>query len=267
MAVATPDAALSLMLRGWRDWSLARPLTEAPRAGALLHQGSGHRVFRLLCSEPLVARLRCRPTQKLQGGFEREIAIARQAAQAGLAPQIHAVDQAAQTMVMEYADSSLLRPDIRQLGVLLRAIHTLEPVPWRLDLRQALEHYLDELPLPQRARWSGVIADDKHQLALRVLEQDPVFLCHNDLTPGNLLWLDNRLVAIDWEYAAMGSRYFDAAIVAQALPHAEQHILLNIVFDNDWDPQRFSAGQIVADLVTELWSAAFGGAACMRPAD
>ena len=255
------------MLSGWHNWPLARPLTEAPRKGALLHQGGGHRVYRLLCSEPLVARLRHRPTQQLEGGFEREIAIARRAAQAGLAPQIVAVDEAEQIMIMECADPLSMRPSAQQLGVLLRAIHALEAVPWRLDLRQALEHYLDELPPSQRAAWSAVVAENKHQEALRALEEDPVVVCHNDLTRGNLMWLDNRLVAIDWEYAAMGSRYFDTAIAAQGLPPTEQRAILNSVFDNDWDPERLAAGQVMADLATELWSVAFGGAEYTGPAD
>jgi len=38
-------------------------------------------------------------------------------------------------------------------------------------------------------------------------------LCHNDLLPPNLVRSGGRLWALDWEYAAVGSRWFDLAVV------------------------------------------------------
>ena len=38
-------------------------------------------------------------------------------------------------------------------------------------------------------------------------------LCHNDLLRANRIYSGGRLWAIDWEYCAMGSPWYDLAVV------------------------------------------------------
>ena len=40
-------------------------------------------------------------------------------------------------------------------------------------------------------------------------------LCHNDLLRENRLQRDGRLMAIDWEYTAMGDPWFDLAVICE----------------------------------------------------
>ncbi len=45
----------------------------------------------------------------------------------------------------------------------------------------------------------------------KILSKDKMVLCHNDLVKNNLLFKDNGVVIIDWEYASMNNPYFDLA--------------------------------------------------------
>ena len=45
-------------------------------------------------------------------------------------------------------------------------------------------------------------------------DSNPV-LCHNDLLAANRLSHDNRLWALDWEYSAMASRWYDLVVVIE----------------------------------------------------
>jgi aminoglycoside phosphotransferase (APT) family kinase protein len=90
---------------------------------------------------------------------------------------------------------------------LLRAIHALQVPARRLApaaYRAACEARAGPVPpaLPALAR--------AHCAALAAPGDDPV-LCHNDLTAANCLHHGGRLLAIDWEYAARGSRWLDLA--------------------------------------------------------
>ena len=44
-----------------------------------------------------------------------------------------------------------------------------------------------------------------------------------------------QLMAIDWEYAALGSRYFDIAIAAGSLESRERERLVDVVFGDTVD--------------------------------
>ena len=55
-----------------------------------------------------------------------------------------------------------------------------------------------------------------HRESLRIegvfsLAPNPLVLCHNDLLPGNLLFDDERVWLLDYEYAGMNTAYFDLA--------------------------------------------------------
>ena len=67
----------------------------------------------------------------------------------------------------------------------------------------------------------------------------------------------DRLVAIDWEYAAMGSRYFDLAIAAGSRPAQEQRDMYRAALTDHVDDTLVRAGQRTASLVTALWQTRF----------
>ena len=103
--------------------------------------------------------------------------------------------------------------------------------------------------------------------ALAKLAADTLYLCHNDLTPGNLMSHGDRLIAIDWEYAAMGSRYFDVAIACEALSDSERDIMMRQVFGDALDDELMTAGKQTAALVTALWQCCFAIEEAPSPAE
>ena len=71
------------------------------------------------------------------------------------------------------------------------------------------------------------------------------------------MWDGGHLVAIDWEYAAMGSRYFDIAIAANARSLPERREMYQAALPDHVDEGLLQAGHCVASLVTALWQAQF----------
>ena len=60
-------------------------------------------------------------------------------------------------------------------------------------------------------------------------KNEATVLCHNDLLATNRIYSGGTLKAIDWEYCAMGSPWFDLAVVAigDGLGAAQKSELLN----------------------------------------
>jgi len=151
-------------------------------------------------------------------GLDRaeEVALQGAAATAGLAPQPRF--GGADFLVSDYAGDRVSDNAADESGGpdpadpvararLLRAIHALQAPARRLvpaAYLEACEARAGPVPpaLPVLAR--------KHCAALTSPGDDPV-LCHNDLTAANCLRHRGRLLAIDWEYAALGSRWLDLA--------------------------------------------------------
>ena len=77
----------------------------------------------------------------------------------------------------------------------------------------------------------------------------------------------DQLIAIDWEYAAMGSRYFDVAIACEALSDSERSIMMRQVFGDAPDDELMTAGKQIAGLVTALWQCCFAIDEAPSPAE
>jgi len=255
--MASAAQRLGNSLRNWADWDLVAPIRTPPRLGPVLSEGSGHILFELLDEPSLLARIRRRPTSEVEGAFSGEIEIWSAAMAAGVTPALVYVDRQQQAVICERArePSNAITGDA--LGELMCAIHDLPKVNRHLTLRADAASYLAAVPAEQRSAWHAVIQRAEINQAFSLLEQDIDYLCHNDLTAGNLLVKDDNLVAIDWEYAAMGSRYFDLAIAMADLPIVEQSCLAKRVLGQSLSPPLLAAGHRIAALMTALWQHRF----------
>ena len=255
--MVTAANRLSEALRNWADWDVIAPLGAAPRLGPVLSEGSGHILFELLDEPSLVARVRRRPTSEVEGAFTGEVEIWSAAASAGIAPALVYVDHQQQAAICERAGQVSHPITGAALGQLMCAIHTLPRVNRRLTLRADAASYLSSVPAEQRSAWQAIVNSTDIDQAFSLLEQDTDYLCHNDLTVGNLLAQGDQLFAIDWEYAAMGSRYFDVAIAMTDLPAIEQPLLAERVFGQSISLTLLTAGRTIAALMTALWQHRF----------
>ena len=250
-------AQLAGVLSAWREWDTYPPLEAPPTLGELWAEGSGHRLYALEDCPSLCLRLRHRPTSTVTGGFPREVSAWRHAAKQGLAPRIAYVIDAEEAVVCErlYPEGKSISGNA--LGALARAIHQLPATPYSLCLHEVINDDLIQMPAAKQQQWRSVVDNPRTNRALQLLEEDTPRLCHNDLTTGNLLYRQGQWVAIDWEYAAMGSRYFDVAIAMEGLPREEQGALLNAVFHGELDEALLAAGKQVSQLCTRLWQQCF----------
>ena len=265
-----PTERLNQGLAEWECWALDTPLNHAPTLGGLLAEGSGHAIYEILDQQhtplPLVARIRLRATRSGGEAFRRELAAWQPASENGLAPQIAYTDHNA--LVICHRMEPAIKPvPAAALGALCRDIHALPVKLPRLSLQTEIDTYLRALPLAQQREWQRVMRERHVGEALTLIERDTTTFCHNDLTEGNLMLDGDRLVAIDWEYAAMGSRYFDIAIAAGSRTLPERREMYQAALPDHVDERLLKAGLCVASLVTALWQAQFAATEAPSPAD
>ena len=251
----------------WQDWQLATPLYSPPDLGALVAQGSGHSVYGIVSAPQLIGRVRHQSTRLTNEAFSQELMVWSRAAQDGLAPRIVYADEKEQAIICERVDAIEQPVSGKALGTLCRQIHVLPGVSHQLTLASDIDHYLEQLPAHLAAPWRAAMHAGEAETALAKLEADTLYLCHNDLTPGNLMTHSDHLIAIDWEYAAMGSRYFDVAIACEALPDSERAIMMKEVFGDALDDELVMAGKQTAALVTALWQCCFAIDEAPSPAE
>ena len=264
--MATADV-LRRCLDRWQDWQLATPLDGPPELGAVLAQGSGHSVYDLISTPRLIGRVRHQSTRLTDEAFSQELTVWSLAAQDGLAPRVVYADEGEQAVICERVDAAEQPVSGKALGTLCRQIHALPGVSHQLALASDIEHYLEQLPAHLTDPWRAAMQTAGAEKALAKLAADTLYLCHNDLTPGNLMSDGANLIAIDWEYAAMGSRYFDVAIACEALPGSERSIMLNEVFGDVLDDDLMTAAEQIAGLVTALWQCCFAIEEAPSPAE
>ena len=264
--MATADV-LRRCLDRWQDWQLTTPLDAPPELGALIAQGSGHSVYDLISTPRLIGRVRHQSTRLTDEAFSQELAVWSLAAQDGLAPRIIYVDEKEQAVICERVDAIEQPVSGKALGTLCRQTHALPGVSHQLTLASDIEHYLAQLPAHLADPWRAAMQTAGAEKALAKLVADTLYLCHNDLTPGNLMSDGTNLIAIDWEYAAMGSRYFDVAIACEALSDSERSIMMRQVFGDAPDDELMTAGKQIAGLVTALWQCCFAIDEAPSPAE
>lgn len=150
----------------------------------------------------------------------------------------------------------------KDLADVLWHIHGLPITGRPLNLIGRWEHYLKILSLPAGNALLEAVTALRARVVASEQKQDDIVLCHNDLQTGHVLKLNPPMV-IDWEYAAMGNRYFDIASCAminefddmQTMALCEAYadksgIAINIVIE---ETKRHCE---IVKLTNELWFAA-----------
>lgn len=255
---------LDAVLSQYGKWRTRRPLKSAPEIISHMHWGTAHRAVRVRCAtdtgrEDFVVRFLVPSNAALALDFRHEILAMQRAAEVGLAPKVVYVLGAERLMVTEYIEGSAGSISADSLGKLIAAIHRLPATDYYLDLASRLEHYT------RRALESQV---DRSQLidpgygplkrAIRTLSEGPKALCHNDLNRGNILIKDQRPYVIDWEYAAMGSPYFDTAAALDGSNILNEEELLRRVFPRGFSPALWQAAKAVYAAIEWNWYQAAG---------
>lgn len=236
MAFALPrniQLKLEQTLAQWPHWHCAPALTRAPVVVRVLTPGISN--FSVLVEAGQLFVVRMDGLNPSAHGLSRqtEWRTLEAAHGAGLAPHPRYFNPELGSLVCDYlAPDDAQVPQIADVARLLRAIHQLPARHHRLDLAERLLRY--EKQLEHRGR---VLGDDllyyrvKVAQLLRALSGQPsdTVLCHNDLLRANRIVSAGRLWAIDWEYCAMASPWYDIAVVinGDSLSAPEADALLN----------------------------------------
>ena len=207
---------LDQTLTQWRHWQCKIPLETAPEPVAVLGRGISN--FTILVDAGQRFAVRIDGVNPAANGLNRQVEwrALEAASAAGLAPTPRYFNPELGSLVCDYLAPDAEQPqDTGQVAVLLRRIHQLPPRHHRLDLSERilryekqLSHRGEELP-PTLVSLRGKL----HEV-LDTLQSQPGnrVLCHNDLLRANRLHSGGSLWALDWEYCAMGSPWYDLAV-------------------------------------------------------
>jgi thiamine kinase-like enzyme len=215
---------------------------------AALDGGITNRNFRVrLGGLDYVLRMPGKDTELLgiDRGAERD--AAKLAAAVGVAPEVAALLSDPPCLVTRFVagepmgEAELRAPEaLAAVAAALRAIHGCPAIEATFDSFRVVEDYAAKV----RERGAEVPADYERahataariEAALAARGEAPV-LCHDDFLAANFIASPCGLRIVDWEYAGMGSRWFDLGnfAVNNGLDAAEEEALLRAYLDADGD--------------------------------
>ena len=245
------------------EWRGARVRRTTPLEGGITNES--HRVE--VDGEAFVVRLGGRSAELLGIDRVRERAAAEIAARLGIGAGVVYVLPEEGVLVTRWVSGRTLgaedvgRPEILpRVVAVLRTLHGAAPVAGCFSPFCTAEAY------QAVARRHGVAGpaelDDWLGWARRLeatLPPTPAVLCHNDLLAANFIDDGTRLHLLDWEYAAMGDRFFDLGNLAgnAELPPEAEARLLAAYFGPAGHPsdafRRLAVMRVASDLREATW--------------
>lgn len=233
----TSEVRLAHALQRWKLWPQSLELTDPPNVISSLQADASiqsNNSYLLSGGEHLmVARLQDASVAKLNLNPLTEWQAQHQAWKAGFAPEPLVLDIDHGLLVTRYvvADAGDRSNTAAAIASLLKSIHSLPGVDHTINVRSMSDYYKTLAGqsfapvLGELQAHSATIC--KVETAAAALCHDPA-LCHNDLLSANRIPTREGLMAIDWEYTAMGDPAFDIAVVCagDALDSNERQLLL-----------------------------------------
>ncbi|MBE9539929.1 MAG: phosphotransferase family protein [Proteobacteria bacterium] len=209
---------LDQTLNQWRQWRCDPPLPGPPRIISLFGSGISNHSVLVEADKRYVIRITGVHAGNNSLSRSTEWRTLNAAHEAGLAPCPRYYNPELGVLVCDYLHPDSSRSDkLSETAALLRSIHQLPAIHHRLDLRERVTRYEKQLQHLNR-EVPGVIISSREAiwclLDHLIQDKDTPVPCHNDLLAANRIVSGNQLWAIDWEYCAMGSAWFDLAVVA-----------------------------------------------------
>ena len=250
-------------LESYRHWRVEPPIRRRPDIIEDLSEGTRHRAQKVRAHDgqghhDYVVR-EALETQGLGTQFRTELTVMISAAAAGLAPQLVYVDEANGATVTEYLAPFEDSEPESLLATLLKGIHALSPTAPAINLASRLDGYRKvALDAGHDGEQLFCSALPPLRTAADALAADTQVLCHNDLNPSNVRTKDLRAMAIDWEYAGLGSAYFDAAACLLQWPNLDEDTFLTAIFDACVDRDCWNHARRLYLAIDWNWHAAMG---------
>lgn len=201
----------------WRNWRGGAELPTRPVTLKMLSPGLSNYCILVESGRQFVVRIDGLNPSVIGLSRQSEWRALQDASDRKLAPIPRYFNPELGSLVYDYlpADET---PDHRleSIAGLLQKIHQLPPIHFRLDPQERIQRYEKHIEhraskLPEAlGHWREPVIDLVESVSTNLA--NPV-LCHNDLLSGNRITSGGQLHAIDWEYCAMGSPWFDLAVV------------------------------------------------------
>ncbi|HVN42129.1 MAG TPA: choline/ethanolamine kinase family protein [Steroidobacteraceae bacterium] len=150
---------------------------------------------------------------------DRECALLRSAADAGLAPVVVHCEPSLRLLVTRWVEGSTLSRDqaiepdnLSRVARAMRRLHGLpvDPRVGPVDFHAQVRRIEPQCP-PLTREERGLAATAAEAMAMLDATAPPRTLCHNDFHHLNLIDEQGRLWIVDWEYGGAGDPRFDLA--------------------------------------------------------
>ncbi|WP_444944023.1 phosphotransferase [Microbulbifer sp. ZKSA006] len=255
------QALSSIIPNDWQRWSKARPtvvraLTGGLTNSAFLLESAGQR---------MVLRINSSISEQLNLDRAAEQQALHSATVSGSCAPLIYCDPLYKYLVTGFVEGTPWDKNtprsLERVADLLRRIHSAPAIDAQLDIREKISSYRPFID--RRASFFQLLDTLQERLAPLISRtyqfSDGYHLCHNDLSGGNLIERPSgRLYAIDWEYAAMGDRFYDLAVLVEehSLDLAAQNQLLECYLNRTVTPkdnQRLQLWQFIYGYLCVLW--------------
>lgn len=203
----------------------------------------------------------------LNRGLEQT--ILQSASEAAISSALIYADPSERYLVCEYIHGRHIktadignRVSIQQLAQLLKKIHQLPAVNDSLDIKRRIKTYWRSIDSdhPALSALLELRSQVEPHISQALSKNTDLCICHHDLLPENLIvTADGDLLAIDWEYAAMGDPYFDLAVVIDglALNQQQTQTLMTTYFETETPTpqltQHLNHWRVIYRYIALLW--------------
>lgn len=235
---------LDQTLAQWPQWHCAPVVTRAPTIVKVLTAGISNYSVLVESEQHFVIRIDGFTPASFGLCRQTEWRALKDAYDAGLTPRPCYFNPDLGTLVSDYLPLDHAQElDVDDIARLLHRIHRLPPRHHRLNLADRILRY--EKQLEHMDRKPGDELRQHGEKVSRLLEEisrqpGESVLCHNDLLRANRIYSGGKLWAIDWEYCAMASPWYDIAVIVNgdSLPEHTTEALLHSYLGrapNDWE--------------------------------
>ena len=176
---------------------------------------------------------------------ELEYKIQLLAYEKGIAAKPFLLDTDNDLMICEFLEGKhkqiLSREEIKKIVKVLKKLHTAQIDGEMIILEKLFNVHTKEV-----------------KEAFTALEKYPkeMVLCHNDLNPKNMIFSNESLKLIDWEFAGMNDLYFDLACVSVEFDLNvldEAYLLANYFLMNGWNKEKLDTYKMIYRALCKEW--------------
>lgn len=253
---------LEQTLSQWQHWRCEEPLLYRPKIINRFDSGLSNYSILVEAQQRFVVRIDDSQAAVNHLSRTAEWSVLLCAHAAGLAPCPRYFNPDLCSLVCDFLpQDTSVQDSISATATLLRCIHQLPTIHHRLDIHSRIVHY--ERQIRQRDIDLPEFISAAHEGLLGLVDllaknDEASVLCHNDLLAANRIYSGGTLKAIDWEYCAMGSAWFDLAVVAigDELNDAQKNELLDAYLCHRADQQqttRFQQNCMAYQYLEVLW--------------